>query len=153
MKKPSQPEAKERVNIFFKSKQTPGNAETELPFKLMVMGDFSRSEANDPFENRQSIPVTRDNFNSVMKGMGIKLDMLVDNHLDPEKRNQIPIHLDLTSLRDFEPDQLVANVSQLKELTELRKSLSKAKRLLSGHPQLVEALKTIKQDKKNPNQN
>jgi type VI secretion system protein ImpB len=150
--KTSQLDSKERVNIFFKSKRKTDNTETELPFKLMVMGDFSRRETNEPFEKRDSVQVTRENFNSVLRGMEIKLDMMVDNHLDPENQAQIPIHLELSSLKDFEPDQLVDKVIQLKKLTELRRSLSKAKKLLNAHPELMTTLKKIKEYNDKPEQ-
>ncbi|MDR1295912.1 MAG: type VI secretion system contractile sheath small subunit [Deltaproteobacteria bacterium] len=136
-------DAKERVNIFYKSRLSGDGAETELPFKLLVLGDFTLAEGHDSLEDRQSIAVTKDNFNAVMKGLGIKIDFMADNHLDPDVASQIPIHLEISSLRDLEPDRLIAKVAPLTKLTDLRKALATTKRLLGTHPKLLDAMKEL----------
>ncbi|MDR3135661.1 MAG: type VI secretion system contractile sheath small subunit [Deltaproteobacteria bacterium] len=148
MKKTPLLEPKERVNIFFKSKLTRDDTDTELPFKLLVIGDFTNSEGLDTFTDREAISVTKDNFNSIMKGMEIKINMMADNIMGPESQPRIPVSLELSSLKDFEPDQIMGKVPQLKKLADLSRSLSETRRLLKNRLGLLESIKNIKLDPK-----
>jgi type VI secretion system protein ImpB len=118
--------------------------ETELPFKLMVIGDFTRRESQDSFDERRSVTVSEDNFNAVLQGFGIKLDMLAYNLIDQENCAQIPVHLEIGSLRDFEPDRRIESAAQLKKLTSLGKFLAEAGAPIKRRPDVMEAIKSIK---------
>jgi type VI secretion system protein ImpB len=144
---PKQPtiDPKERVNIVYQSKLTDGNTETELPFKLLVIGDFTQSQDQEPLESRKSISVTKENFDAVLKGLGTKISMWADNQLD-YKGGRIPINLQMNSMKDFEPGRLVENVEPLKKVASLRNSLIEAIKLIQARPKLFADLKNTLTD-------
>ncbi len=83
-------------------------------FQMLVLGDWSADGSKHDVERRKAIEVDRDNFDDVMNGLGVKLDLdLSDSR----------ITLDFRSLDDFHPDELFKRLPQFAELRELRKRL------------------------------
>ncbi|MDR2340435.1 MAG: type VI secretion system contractile sheath small subunit [Deltaproteobacteria bacterium] len=137
---------KDRVNIVYK---TPGDSEEkELPFKVLVMGDFTQGEDPEPFAQRQAIPVNRDNFALVFRGMAPKLRLMVPGTLsgDPDPP-MIPVILALESLADFEPRNLTGKIPPLTEAYEARRKVMAAQRALSSNQRLLQGLKGLLADK------
>jgi type VI secretion system protein ImpB len=134
---------KERVNIVYKTASGEGQNEQELPFKLLVLGDFTQAEDQGSIDERDSINVTQDNFDSVLKSQKLKLNLLVDDTLNSEEGGKMPLTIELTSLEDFEPDRLIQKIEPLRQLMELRQALKTVKKTITGRPafrQEVQAL-------------
>jgi len=125
---------KERVNIVYKPATGDAQAEVELPFKLTVLGDFTRRQDDRPLEDRTPISVDKSNFNDVLKAQDIKLDIVVENKLAEEEGVTMPVSLSFASMKDFEPDSVAAQVPELAELLKLRESLKALKGPLSNIP-------------------
>ena len=68
---------KERINIVYKPATGNAQAETELPLKLMVMGDFTGRADSTSLEERKPIQIDKDNFNDVMKSHNLATDINV----------------------------------------------------------------------------
>ncbi len=138
---------KERVNIRYKPAIGDAKEEVELPFKMVVVGDFTQREDDTPVEDRSRIEINKDNFNDVMKAQQIALTIRVDDKLseDPEA-GQIDVSIPIKTLRDFEPDQLVQQVPQLKKLLELREALNALKGPLGNVPTFRKTLQGIVTD-------
>ncbi len=75
---------KERINIKYVPPATGDQqAETELPLKMFVVGDFKgHAEETPPIEDRKAISVDKNNFRSVMKEAGLTLSTSVSNKLE-----------------------------------------------------------------------
>jgi type VI secretion system protein ImpB len=147
---------KPRVHITLDI-ETEGQVKKELPFVLGVMGDFS-GDPRKPlpsFADRGFATIDRDNFDTVMARMNPGLSLKVDNKLSDDG-SQVGIDLAFSSLEDFEPARVAAQVPQLRALLEtrakLRDLLAKADRseelenLLEQILQRDDDLKSVSQD-------
>ncbi len=146
MAKESSVAPKERVNIVYKPATGDSQAEVELPFKLMVLGDFTRREDNRALEDRTPISVDKDNFNEVLKAQDVKLDIVVENKLVEDEDATIPVSLSFSSMKDFEPDAVAKQVPELAELLKLREALKALKGPLSNIPDFRKKVQEVIKD-------
>lgn len=137
---------KERVNIIYRPATGDAQEEVELPFKIMVLGDFTMSEDERSIEEREPIEVDKSNFNEVLKAQGINLNLTVPNVLSDEKDAQMQITLKPEHLRDFEPDQIVRKVPELGKLLELRDALMALKGPLGNVPDFRRKIQSLVSD-------
>lgn len=115
---------KERINIVYRP-ATNMDEEVELPFKLVVLGDFTGREDDTPLEERKKINVDKDNFNEVLAEQDIKLSLGVPDRLSPDAQegDELPVHLKVDSMKSFEPEEVVRQVPELRSLLEVREAL------------------------------
>jgi len=136
-----------RVQITY-DVEVGGAIETkELPFVMGVLGDFS-GQPKDPLpkvKERKFINVDRDNFNEVLKGMGPRLQIQVDNRLKDDG-TQLGVELQFKKLEDFEPENIVEQVAPLKTLLDARKRLSDLRNKLAGNDKLEALLDDVVRD-------
>lgn len=137
---------KERVNITYKPATGNAQEEVELPLKLLVVGDFSQKEDDRPIEDRKPINIDKDNYNDVLKAQKLSLDLSVPNKLEPDSEDNMPVSLKFESLKDFEPDAIVENVPELKEIIELRNALKSLKGPLGNVPDFRKKLQALVED-------
>ncbi len=137
---------KERVNITYKPATGDAQAEVELPLKVLILGDFSQQTDERPVEERSAINVDKDNYTDVLKAQKLSLDMAVPNKLIPDSEDNMAVSLKFDSLRDFEPDAIVANVPELKEILDLRNALKALKGPLGNVPDFRKKLQALVED-------
>ena len=125
---------KERVNIKYSPATGDAQEEVELPLKLLMMGDYTLQQDDRPVEDRAPINVDKDNFNKVMEGQNLKLDVLVDNKLVDEEDAELAASLEFKNLKDFEPENIVKQVPELNQLLEMRDALTALKGPLGNVP-------------------
>lgn len=113
-----------RVNIAI-SDALRGGAEPELPFRLLVMGDYTLKEDKRPIDQRVPLDINKGNFDAVMQSFNLSLDMTVANRSGGE--GEIPVHLKFNTLRDFRPESIARQVPQLRNLLELRDGMKAMK--------------------------
>ncbi len=142
---------KERVNIVYKSHIGDQAEDVELPLKLLVVGDFTGKESEETVEDREPINVDKDNFNEVMGGMGLSLDMNVTDTLD-EENEQIPVSLKFRSMADLAPDSVAQQVPELESMLEMRRALLALKGPLGNVPAFRKAIQGILSDDETRNQ-
>lgn len=139
---------KERVNIVYKPSTGDAKEEVELPLKQLVLGDFTLKESDVPLDERKPIQVDKENFNDVLKGQGLELDLSVPNRLadNAPEDEQLAVNLKFEKLRDFEPDAIVEQVPELRQLVELREALKALKGPLGNLPEFRKKLQALIQD-------
>lgn len=138
---------KERVNIVYKPSTGDAKEDVELPLKQLVLGDFTGKESDVPLDERNPIQVDKDNFNDVLKAQGLSVTMAVPNRLtDGETEESLPVELKFENIRDFEPDAIVNQVPELKQLIELRDALKALKGPLGNLPAFRKQLQELIQD-------
>ena len=137
---------KERVNITYKPATGDAQAEVELPLKVLILGDFSQQTDERPVEERDAINVDKDNYTDVLKAQKLSLDMSVPNKLIADSEDNMAVSLKFDSLRDFEPDAIVENVPELKEILDLRNALKALKGPLGNAPDFRKKLQALVQD-------
>jgi type VI secretion system protein ImpB len=137
---------KERVNIVYKSAVDGAQAEVELPNKVLVIDDFTQKPDERQIEDRAPIDVNKDNFNDVLKGQGLSLDLNVPNRLSDDPEAAMPVHLEFGSLKDFEPDQVAKAVPDVAKLLEIREALKALRGPLANIPDFRKKIQELVQD-------
>lgn len=137
---------KERVNIVYKPATGDAQEETELPFKLLVLSDFTLAPDERAVEDREPISVDKDNFNDVLKAQNVKVDLTVDDKLSGEPDAQMAVSLDFQSINDFNPDAIAQKVPELKKMLELRESLKAVKSPLANIPAFRKKIQNLVDD-------
>ena len=139
---------KERVNIVYSSDTGGAQEQVELPLKQLVIGDFTLREDDTPVEDLKPIRVDKDNFTDVLKGQNLSLQLAVPNHLaeNAPEDEQIPVSLTFQSIRDFEPDAIVAQVPELQQLIALRDSLKALEGPMGNWPECRKQLQALMTD-------
>lgn len=150
MGKDSSVAPKERVNIVYKPDTGDQKEEIELPLKMLVMGDFIGRDDDKALDERKAINIDKDNFNDVMEGQGLSVEMSVPNHLsdvkDGEERANLSTKLNFKKMRDFEPDTIAQEVPELKKLLDLRDALTALKGPLGNVPEFRKLIQTLVKD-------
>lgn len=125
---------KERVNITYRPATGDASENVELPLKLLVVGDFTQQEDERAVEDREPISVDKENFDNVLKEQNLGLQFTVDNKLGEKEGEELNVDLKFNSLKDFDPDQIVQKIPELKSLMELREALTALKGPLGNVP-------------------
>jgi type VI secretion system protein ImpB len=125
---------KERVNITYKSLVGGAQEETELPLKVLMVGDYTGRPDDTPVEERKPINVDKENFNEVMASQGLGVTVSVPDRLSGEKDASLKVDLKFKRLDDFGPEGIVNQVPELKKLLELRQALTALKGPLGNIP-------------------
>ena len=87
----------------------------EPPFRILVLGDWSADGEKRDFDERKPIEIDRDEFDDVLSGLKVCLD------LDFDDGTILP--LEFAELDDFHPDAIFRKVPMFSELRDLRKRL------------------------------
>ncbi len=146
MAKESSVAPKERVNIVYSPATGDAKEEVELPLKIIVMGDFTGAQDDRPVEDRKPINIDKDNFDDVLNASKVGLSAVVNNKLSEEPDAQMSINLDFKSMKDFDPDQIIQKVPEMKKLLELREALKALKGPLGNIPEFRKKIQELVQD-------
>jgi len=137
---------KERINISYRPATGSAKERVELPFKVLVMGQFTPASDAESLDERAIKNINRTNFDEVMSAMNLKLDFAVPNKLDADG-DDIAVSLDPKSLKDFEPDSIVQAVPELQKVLELREALKALKGPLGNTPKMRKTIQLMLEDK------
>jgi type VI secretion system protein ImpB len=125
---------KERVNIVYKSHAGGAMEETELPLKVLMVGDYTGRADDTPLEERKPININKENFTEVMEKQGLSVAASVPDKLSGAADASMSVKLDFKKLDDFTPEGIVNQVPELKALLELRSALTSLKHPLGNLP-------------------
>ena len=136
---------KERINITYKPAVGDAKEDIELPFKIMVVGDFIQRSDERIIEDRPPINVNANNLDEVMEEQGLFLSFQVENNLlkNEDKEEMIDVNLDIKTLADLTPDSLIKNIPALYEVYKLREALQSLKGPLGNNPQMRKKIQEI----------
>lgn len=134
---------RERVNITYKPSTGDQKEEVELPFKMVMMGDYTQRPDDRPLEERKPINVDKDNFDEVMKNQDLNLSFSVADKLSGKEDEQMAVNLKFETLKDFTPDAIAENVPDLKKLMQLREALLALKGPLGNLPKFRKKLQSL----------
>jgi len=137
---------KERINVTYKPATGDQNAEVEIPYKLTILGEFNPDEEAKSVEDKKVISVNKNNFNDVLKHQDLSLNFSVDNKLTEDEGSSLNVSLKLESMKDFSPENIVENVSEMKKLMDLRQSLISLKGPLGNVPAFRKAIEAAISD-------
>ena len=115
----------------------------ELPFVVGIMADLSGQpeQAPPPLKERKYVEIDRDNFNDIMKAIGPRLALRVENKLVAgEKMSAV---LNFSSLDDFSPINVLKQIEPLRDLFEARTKLADLRTKLDGNDALDALLRDV----------
>ena len=138
----------ERINIKYVPATGDAQAEVELPLKTLVVGDFKGHTEETPLEDRKSISIDKDNFESVMRESNLQVTTSVTNQLN-EEGVELAVDLSFSSMADFSPDSIAEQVPELKKMVELREALVALKGPLGNVPAFRNSLQSLLADDEN----
>ncbi len=131
---------KERINVTYKPATGDSSEEVEIPFKMLVLGDFNPDEEFKTVEDKKTININKTNFNDVLQKQNIALNISVDDVLSDEEDSSISATLNFSSMKDFSPENIVEQVDELKKLQDLREALISLKGPLGNMPAFRKAI-------------
>jgi type VI secretion system protein ImpB len=136
-----------RVNIRYVKKTDGAQEKVELPLKLLLLGDYTLRSDGTPLDERKKISVNKDNFEDVLREQKLKLSMNVPNRLTGRDGDELRVDLELSSLKSFNPDDIVRRVPELARMLEIRELLTDLKARVITNRDFRQALEKIVKDK------
>lgn len=141
---------RERVNITYRPASEGTQEDIELPFKILILGDFTGRPDERPIEERPPICVDKDNFDKVMAAQHLGVDISVPDHLTGPAQGHEPaelaVSLRFSSLADFRPEGLALQVEPLRRLKELRDALRFLKSSSANVPGFMRRVQELLKD-------
>jgi type VI secretion system protein ImpB len=139
---------KERINITYVPATGNAQEEIELPFKLLVLGDYSNRPDDTIIEDRRPVNVDKDTFNDVMAGMAPSVTLSVADRLskDPAPDAELGVELTFKGIADFSPERVGRQVPEINKLLELREALVALKGPLGNIPEFRRKIQTLLND-------
>lgn len=114
---------KERINVRYVPRTDGQTAEVELPLSLLVTGDLKGKPDDTPLDERQPVAIDKNTFNAVLAQSGIERNVSVPSVLNGTSGARMDISLKVKSMADLSPDNIAAQVPELKKMLELREAL------------------------------
>lgn len=136
---------KERINISYRPATGDAKTQVELPFKVLILGEFRTGNDPQPIQERLTQNINRQNFDEVMASQGLKLNFSIPNYLN-EAEEELSIELTPQSLKDLEPDQLAQSIPELQKTLELREALKALKGPLGNTPTMRKTIQVMLED-------
>ncbi len=146
---------RERVNITYRPASEGAQEDIELPFKILVLGDFTGRPDERPVEERPPISIDKDNFDKVMAAQQLAVDISIpdnlvdapaDDHADDHAPRELAVSLRFHSLADIRPEGLAQQVPELRRLLELRAALVALKGPIANVPGFVRKIRELLKD-------
>ncbi|AVJ23467.1 type VI secretion system contractile sheath small subunit [Pseudomonas carnis] len=136
---------KARVNIKLDLHTGGAQRKVELPLKLMVMGDYSNGKEQRSLSERSKVNINKNNFDSVMAEFSPGLKFSVANTLANDD-SEASVELKFQRMKDFEPEQVVRQIPQLRALLAMRNLLRDLKSNLLDNATFRHELESILKD-------
>ncbi|GFM50325.1 type VI secretion system contractile sheath small subunit [Pseudomonas capsici] len=123
-----------------------GNAieKKELPLVVGILADLSGKPDAPPAKliDRRFVEIDRDNFNEVLASIAPRTAIQVDNTLSGDD-SKLNVELRFSHIDDFDPINLVKQVTPLRRLLEARQRLRDLLTKLDGNDDLDKLLQEV----------
>jgi type VI secretion system protein ImpB len=140
-----------RVHLKFKVETEGAEVETELPFVIGILGDYTGNapqRERPMLQDRKLVDINRGNFDEVMAKMGPGLSFGVENTLEgKDKGKEMRVNLAFNSMADFEPARVAEQIEPLRRLLEARNRLRDLMNKVDRSQPLEKMLEEILKDK------
>ncbi|MBN2979463.1 type VI secretion system-associated protein [Pseudomonas fluorescens] len=136
---------KARVNIKLDLHTGGAQRKVELPLKLMVLGDYSNGKEQRSLSERSKVNINKNNFDSVMAEFSPGVKFVVVNTLAHDD-SEASVELKFQRMKDFEPEQVVRQIPQLRALLAMRNLLRDLKSNLLDNATFRHELESIVKD-------
>ena len=129
-----------------RAENTQGLWSDNSDYRLLVTGDFSKSEPGSQGllrDRRIRTIAKRGDFKKVLKDLNPKLKISVPNKLSDDPEAQMDVELDISDMKDFHPDEIVKKVEPLQKLLEARERLKQLKLAVLKDVNLKKAIEGV----------
>jgi len=136
----------ERVQITYELDDGGALKKVELPFKVLLTGDYSQGTGEDQktsLDMRRIRDINEENLDSNIKDMGIELNMNVPNYAGAED-DEMNVNLPIESMKSFSPDSVVQTVPSLRNLLKVREQLSELSARATNEKALLKRLEKLR---------
>ncbi len=134
-----------RINLFLEVDTGDAQEKLELPMRLLVMGDYMGRDDSTPVAEREILNLNKDNFETVLSSMDIKLDYTVPDTLKGGDEEMM-VSLDVDSMKSFSPEEVVRQVPQLNRMMAMRNLLQDLRNRIVSLPDFRRQLEKIVKD-------
>jgi len=111
-----------RINLFLEVDTGDAQEKLEHPMRLLVMGDYMGRKDSTPVADREILNLNKDNFETVLSSMEIKLDYTVQDTLKGGDED-MKVSLDIDSMKSFSPEEVAKQVPQFNHIMTRRNPL------------------------------
>lgn len=136
----------DRVNLSYKTTIAGVEQEIELPFRLLVCGDFTCDESSQYFEGQEVHAITEKNLSPLFSRLKPAVSVRVENRLLNDG-SALVLDYQFNSIEDFHPENILMKTEVFTALQRFIASLEKIIRDDFGssleediHPQVFEIL-------------
>ena len=116
-------QAVEKIKMVYTSSGPRGDQDVELPFRVLVLANFTGNEDAEYFEEQTPVSVSNTNFNLVMARFSTGMSILVDDKLREDSDETFSFTLKIKTLNDFSPQYFISQIPELQSLCQLRERL------------------------------
>ena len=148
MARPTAPKIAQRVKVSILP-SSDAKESVELDYRMMIPGNFSRSEPGSQgmIKDRRLRTIgNKGDFQKVLKDINPKLKLTVSNKLSDDPEAKMEVNLDVRDIKDFHPDEIVKKVEPLKQLLDARERLKQLKIAVLKDANLKKAIEGVLKD-------
>lgn len=115
-----------RVNITLDVETNGVTKKKELPFKMLILADFSHDNIPIAIKKRERVAISKENFDNVIAEISPQLTLVMPNTVC-NQGSELAVSLQFNNLADFHPNQIVKQVAPLQKLLAMRNLLKELK--------------------------
>jgi len=113
---------KARINITLDIEKGDAKKNVELPFTMLVLGEFTQGASTQTLHEREKININTNNFNQVLNELSPRVNFTVPNCIKNDNTD-IGIDLQFDSMKSFHPEHIAQQIPELKRLIAMRNLL------------------------------
>lgn len=137
-----------RVNITLNISNKDAQEKKELPMRLLVLADFTKSEMKHSLAKQERLAVTLANYQQVLSYLNPKVTVTVP-HNTRDRQEDLSVDLSFHSMQDFHPKSIVEQVPVLRRLAAMKNLLKELRSNIIDNATFKAKLQEIFQDKHN----
>lgn len=113
----------ERISLTYQDHQ---KNEVELPFRVLILSDLTGDERADVLADQEPQVIEGD-ISEILAAQNISLKLKVTNYLWPERSEEFVLEYNLISMDDFDPENIIRGIPELRQALRLHTMLSDEK--------------------------